>query len=173
MKTMKRWLCLLLAMLMIVGMTAMVSCADEQQKDPDGSENDPTGDETPNEPTEPEIERLPLDLPEGSYGGKEIHFLSYSAEGTVDVGTTWIPWEEIYVEEFAGGTLENVVYDRNATVEELYDVKITNEMGEITGHASGTTQVIGQIDDFLDTIFVRVEMPADSIIIWDIIENGK
>ena len=46
-------------------------------------------------------------------------------------------------------------------------VATVNEVGEITGHASGTTQVIGQIDDFLDTIFVRVEMPADSIIVWD------
>ena len=126
MKTVKQWLCLLLAALMIVGMTAMVSCADEQEQ-PEDQEQTPTDEQTPDEPTEPEIERLPLDLPEGSYGGKEIHFLSYSAEGAVDVGTTWIPWEEIDIEEFAGGTLENAVYDRNATIEELYDVTITNE----------------------------------------------
>jgi hypothetical protein len=50
-------------------------------------------------------------------------------------------------------------------------VATVNEVGEITGHASGTTQVIGQIDDFLDTISVRVEMPADSIIVWDDFRN--
>jgi hypothetical protein len=171
MKTIKRWLCLLLAMLMIVGMTAMVSCADEQQKAPDGSENEPTGDETPDEPTEPEVERLPLDLPEGSYGGKEIHFLSYSAEGTVDVGTTWIPWEEIDVEEFAGGTLENVVYDRNATVEELYDVKITNEYISVDQGYSNTLRANHNTGDDAFQVITQRSYEIKALVMENLMTN--
>ena len=46
-------------------------------------------------------------------------------------------------------------------------VATVNEVGLITGHTTGTTQVVGQIDDFRDTLSVRVEIPADSIIVWD------
>ena len=46
-------------------------------------------------------------------------------------------------------------------------VATVNEVGLITGHTTGTTQVVGQIDDFRDTLSVRVEMPADSIVVWD------
>ncbi len=46
-------------------------------------------------------------------------------------------------------------------------VATVNEVGLITGHTTGTTQVVGQIDDFRDTLSVRVEIPADSIVVWD------
>ena len=117
---------LLLALLMAISTITLVACADDpaEEKQPE-QENTPTENEQPSD--DPEDPRLPLELPTATYGGKEIHFLSYSAEGETAVGTIWIPWEEIDVEDYAGGTLEGVVYDRNATVEELYDVKITNE----------------------------------------------
>lgn len=46
-------------------------------------------------------------------------------------------------------------------------VATVNEVGLITGHTTGTTLVVGQIDDFRDTLSVRVEIPADSIVVWD------
>ena len=115
---------------MVISALGMVGCANET--DP---ADDPQTEDQPNEPTtpdtstpdEPEELRLPLELPDATYNGAEVHFLSYSAEGQVTPGTTWIPWEEIDVVEFDGGTIESAVYDRNATVEEIYDVVITSE----------------------------------------------
>ncbi len=42
-----------------------------------------------------------------------------------------------------------------------------SELGVITGLSTGMTQVVGQIDDFRDTITVRVEIPSANIILWD------
>ena len=51
MKNMKQWLCLLLAMLMVVGMMAMASCADESEQTPD-DEQTPADGETTDDPAE-------------------------------------------------------------------------------------------------------------------------
>ena len=124
----KHLISLLLAMCMIIGAMSLLACADEEEpnkENPPKQDTDQT--ETPQTPEEEEVVRLPLDLPTTTYGGAEVHFLSYSAEGQVIPGTTWVPWEEIDIAEYAGGTLEGAVYDRNSTVEELYDVVITSE----------------------------------------------
>lgn len=46
-----------------------------------------------------------------------------------------------------------------------------SELGVITGLSTGMTQVVGQIDDFRDTITVRVEIPSANIILWDDFHN--
>lgn len=46
-------------------------------------------------------------------------------------------------------------------------VASVSELGVITGLSTGMTQVVGQIDDFRDTITVRVEIPSANIILWD------
>jgi len=132
MKNIRKWLCLLLAVLMVVGMMSMASCADEQQQ-PDGEEQNPTGTDTPDEPTEPEVERLPLDLPDANYNGKEIHFMSWSANGQTEIGTGWIPWEEVDVPDYDGDPINKAVYDRNGTVEEKFNVEITTEYVDVDG----------------------------------------
>ena len=133
MKTMRQWLCLLLALLMIAGMAAMASCADSTEDDPAEETNDPTIDDTVDEPTEPKEERLPLNLPDATYGGKEIHFMSWSANGQTEVGTGWIPWEEVDVPDYDGDPINKAVYDRNGSIEEKLNVKITNEYVDVDG----------------------------------------
>ena len=127
MKSMKKWLSLLLAVLMVVGMMAMASCADEEEQ-PEDQEQTPGEDQTPDEvPEEPEEVRLPLDLPEETYGGKEIHFLSWSCGGQDQAGSSWIPWEEIDVPDYDGDPINKAIYDRNGTVEEKLNVTISTE----------------------------------------------
>ena len=125
MKSMKQWLSLVLAMLMVFGMMAMVSCADEQ-KQPD-EEQTPGDEQTPEEPEEPEVVRLPLELPNTTYNGKEIHFLSWSCGGQDQAGMSWIPWEEIDVPDYDGDPINKAIYDRNGTVEEKLNVTISSE----------------------------------------------
>ena len=50
-------------------------------------------------------------------------------------------------------------------------VASVSELGVITGLSTGMTQVVGQIDDFRDTITVRVEIPSANIILWDDFHN--
>ncbi len=125
----KKLISLLLALLMLLGMMSTLACADETDPGAEQTPNDPTQTTDPSTTDDPAQEepRLPLELPTNTYGGAEVHFLSYSAEGQVTPGTTWVPWEEIDVADFDGGAIEGAVYDRNATVEELYDVVITSE----------------------------------------------
>ncbi|MBQ7336860.1 MAG: hypothetical protein IJW40_00220 [Clostridia bacterium] len=117
---------LLLAMILALGMLSLVSCAT-----PQGDENEdpvaPSGTDDPQEPDEPKVERLPLDLPTTTYGGEVIHFLAWSANGQTDIGSGWIPWEEIDVADYDGDPINKAVYDRNGAVEEAYDVQITSE----------------------------------------------
>lgn len=42
-----------------------------------------------------------------------------------------------------------------------------DETGAITGIANGTTQVIGQLGEFSDTILVHVELPTGNEMLWD------
>lgn len=46
-------------------------------------------------------------------------------------------------------------------------IAAVDEVGVVTGLTTGTTYIIGQIDDFKDTITVKVEMPSATTIIWD------
>lgn len=46
-------------------------------------------------------------------------------------------------------------------------IAVVDEVGLVTGLTTGTTYVIGQIEDFKDTIAVKVEIPAAATIMWD------
>ncbi|MBQ7319926.1 MAG: hypothetical protein IJW97_07120 [Clostridia bacterium] len=123
-----RLLALMLAMLMVLGSVALVSCADDQDKDEDKDPvTDPEDDTSGDDATDPEDERLPLDLPDANYNGAEVHFLEWSAGGQVDVGYNWIPWEDIAIEDYDGDILNTAIYERNSYVEETYGVTITKE----------------------------------------------
>ena len=50
-------------------------------------------------------------------------------------------------------------------------IATVDEMGVVTGLATGTTQIVGQIDDFKDTLLVNVEIPSTSTILWDDFRN--
>jgi len=129
---MKKFLAFLLVLIMVLTLTVtMVACQeDPNNEEPNNSEipGPSTGGNTNSE------ERIPLDyLPEKNYGGAPVHILEWSCNNVVDVGMSWIPWEEGDVEEEDGDMLASAVFDRNAWVEEEYGVKITKEYASIDG----------------------------------------
>ena len=141
-KTMLRMLSLMLALMTVMGGLALTACGepDEQgeiPKDEQQSQDEQQGNgdgKTPEEPTE---ERIPLDyLPKKTYDGEEVHVLEWSANGQTDVGTGWIPWEDIDVDQIDGDSLSAAIYDRNGAVEETYDVVITKEYVSVDGAAN-------------------------------------
>ena len=138
----KRIIAMLLALLMIVSAFSLVACADDGEAE-EGDQSDASGTDTPEQDDEKEEEpRIPLDyLPSETYGGTEIHVLEWSANGQVDVGFDWIPWEEIDVEMSDGDLIGGAIYDRNGLVEETYDVVITKEYVSIDGNPSYTAVV--------------------------------
>lgn len=46
-------------------------------------------------------------------------------------------------------------------------IAAVDETGAITGVTNGSTQVVGQLGDFKDTILVNVEIPTDVEMLWD------
>lgn len=56
------------------------------------------------------------------------------------------------------------------------NIASVDEKGAVVGVANGTTQVIGQLGDFCDTILVHVEIPTGNEMVWDdfrITDNWK
>ena len=133
---MTRLVALLLALLMLAGTLALVSCGDATEQPPE--------DETPEQqpPDDGAIEedpRIPLDyLPTDTYGGEQINILEWTVDDHVP-GDTWVPWEEIDVDLGDGDPINNVIYDRNGVVEETYDVVIPKEYLSINGSPAYTT----------------------------------
>ena len=125
-----RLLSILLAILLLCGTASMIACADENEPPKEGI--DQTLPEEGGEEQKPEeVVRLPIDyLPEETYGGTEIHVLEWTVN---DMPILRVPWEEIDVDTQTGIMLEDAIFDRNATVEEKYDVKITKEYVDING----------------------------------------
>ena len=128
--TCKRFLSMLLAVLLLCGATSLIACADESEQEQQGTQQTPEeGGEEAEKPEE--VVRLPIDyLPEETYGGTEIHVLEWTVN---DNPILRVPWEEIDVDEQTGVMLEDAIFDRNATVEEKYDVEITKEYVDING----------------------------------------
>lgn len=65
------------------------------------------------------------DLPERDLGGITVTFLTPNSENSVD----WIVWSprDIYAEAENGETINDAVYRRNRTVEDLYNITIAND----------------------------------------------
>ena len=141
-KTMLRIVAMLLALLMALGTLSLVSCADDTEEEKTPDEQTPEGDTPTDEeiPKEPQEERLSISyLPTTTYGGAQIHVLEWSANGQTDVGSGWIPWEDIDVDTIEGDSLTSAIYDRNGAVEELYDVVITKEYVSVDGATNYST----------------------------------
>ena len=130
MKSMTKWLCLLLAVLMIAA--SLIACADEQteQPDPDDTTNTPTDPDT-DDPEDPEKVDLLTTLPSYNFGGEEFVILCRTdKEYEIDnpSGTT-------------GDTVNDAIFARNARVEELYQLDLVsstvngtwNDKGLFTG----------------------------------------
>ena len=139
---MKKFLSFFLVLAMVLTLlTTMVACqtpeqpGDDTPGTTDEDEKKPDNKEDPEEDSEKSEEQIPLDyLPDTTYGNAPFHILEWSCNDVVEVGMSWIPWEEGDVEVEDGDMLASAVFERNAWVEETYSVEITKEYASIDGN---------------------------------------
>ena len=119
----KRILALILASLMLL---SAASCSesgtnDETNAPADGADSASAAEETVPEETGPVAE-----LPDKTYNGEEVKFLT-----VLHTGYDWYTSHEIYAEEMNGQLINDAVFQRNTVVEDLLDIKIaeTKESG--------------------------------------------
>lgn len=138
---MKKYVSLIWALLVIVALFSFVAC-EEQDSPQNNKDNQSTqGDQNTT------VERVPLDyLPTDGYNNAPFHILEWSCNGVVDVGVSWIPWEEGDVDVQDGDMLNSAVFDRNAWVEETYGVVITKEYASVDISPSYMTRVRGDAE---------------------------
>ena len=112
-----RLLCLLLALCLI----PLGACSEEKPEEKPSASADISPLNSEAEPeTEPAVEteeKLPFEV--NDYGGRDFNF--FVAKGFL---------KDIYAEEQTGSVANDVIFDRNARVESLYNVKIGIQEGE-------------------------------------------
>ncbi|MBQ7336912.1 MAG: hypothetical protein IJW40_00495 [Clostridia bacterium] len=132
----KHWitsiLALILALTMVLGCGLTVGCADDPAEDDPSDEQEQTGNTpTSGEEIPEEEQRIPTDLPETTFDNAEFHIFQWTVSGQYTPGTRWMPWEEGDVDQDTGDLINDSVFDRNATVEEQYQVVISMEYGNV------------------------------------------
>lgn len=114
----KRILSLILASLMLL---SAVSCSEAGTNDETTA---PTAADTA-ETAAPEAETLPeetgpvAELPDKTYDGEEVMFLT-----SLNLGMDWYTSYEIYADEMNGQLFNDAVFQRNTVIEERLDIKI-------------------------------------------------
>jgi len=143
-----------IALLLAMLVTAMASCGGGDTGANSGTpSNDTTAAEettTAAEETTAAINWKSANLPEKKYDGYNYRFL----EGMPSYELTVVPWYIMVAEEENGEVLNDAVYERNRTIEEAFDVKITVNYADKA--ATATTNAKNAIlagDDAFDAIF--------------------
>lgn len=133
---MKKFLSLLLALLMVVSVCVGLVACNPSEEDPGQTEtpNKPNENEKdPNEPSKPEEPvRIELKFPEEYNFAKNgtaasFHILQWSVDQEDQAGTAWIPWEEGDVSMDDGDLISKQILERNSVAEDKYGVEITAE----------------------------------------------
>lgn len=125
---MKKYLSLMLAILLVLtAVFTMIACNEETPNNNQTNNNQTNNNQNGNQGGVSN-ERIPLDyLPEGGFGGATYNILAWTANGLNEIGSHWIPWEEGYVAEKDGDMLSSAVFDRNAWVEETYEISMSQQ----------------------------------------------
>ncbi len=115
----KTVLALMLALLMAF---SALSCSETAPEDPSAAgdppgQTDPAAENAPD--AEPEETALKAELPDKTFGGAEVMFLT-----SKHLGFDWYTSHEIYAEEMDGTLINDAVFTRNAQIEQQLDVKI-------------------------------------------------
>ena len=121
---MKKLICLMLALLLCVSL--MAACAKEPAEDPDKTPEEGNTPDESDKPDEP-VEESPWadSLPEADLGDIDIVFAYFEKNGQTKDGCS------VDAEETNGDLINDSVFDRNATVEEQYNVVISMEYGNV------------------------------------------
>ena len=113
----KRILALILASLMLLSAAACSDSGTNEETTADAAvavEDIPAAENPESEETGPVAE-----LPDKTYDGEEVMFLT-----SLNTGYDWYTSYEIYAEEMTGQLINDAVFQRNNTIEELLDIKI-------------------------------------------------
>jgi len=109
--------------------------------DPDTSAETTAAGEMTNE----EETRIYPDLPDVKYDGYEYTFYSWLIED-------WRTWLDIDTDELDGEIINDAVYNRNLTIENKYDVKITCIYDQYLTYEANVTKNVRAGDDFADVL---------------------
>ncbi|MBE6615365.1 MAG: extracellular solute-binding protein [Ruminococcaceae bacterium] len=133
----KRHTAFALAVLMAFPLTACSS----------GSQTDSPQETTPVETTEtvPTETALTAELPDKTYGGEEVMFLT-----SLNNGYDWYTSYEIYAAEMNGQLINDAVFTRNQQIEELLDIRIAETKMENAHTVAQETLIAG--DDQFDVV---------------------
>ena len=155
----KRILSLLLCVLLLAGSTA---CGSDTPADTSADTGTTAGDTVPADdgtaaevPEETETERIAKDVSGIDYAGYEFRMWNY--DNVADNG--WAPTDipnDIYSAELNGDALNDAVFERNRTVEEMLNIKIVGDdksSGEMT---DGLRQSVTSGSNDVDAAFPRV-----------------
>ena len=147
---------LLLALFLLLMPVLYLTACGEETPSP---ESEPEQEQTPQEkppvdppednplqpPKDPPVEspHFPNHLPTEGYNGASFHILEWTVGDQTTAGTSWIPWEEGDVNEEDGDMLASAVFERNAWVEQNFEVEITKEYAAVNGNPNYFTKVRG------------------------------
>ncbi|MBQ3708804.1 MAG: hypothetical protein II889_13005 [Clostridia bacterium] len=151
---MKQLLSVLLALALLL---PLVACG-EKPADPETPASDPSvtagADENPTLETEaPETEaKLLPDIPDTTYGGQDLRFLSREI---TDAVVRY--YSEVASDEMNGEIMNDTVFERTGRIEAMYDIKIVNDTSpDVTGEYQKTYLAAQQEWDVLVAGFSAV-----------------
>jgi len=138
-----------LALLLCTALLTAVSCADNGGGNlPDSSGTAVTSDTSASETTEAETEHvsyLSANLPATDFNGYEFRIQTPAAS---------YEWWLLDVDEQNGEVFNDAIFKRNATIEEVYNVKIVNSLSDSTSKFSTDVKnAVASGDDIFDAIF--------------------
>lgn len=135
---------------LLAAFSALYSCSEAQPDEIAGESTSDVTAESESE-TEEEDEKLAYapELPEKKYGGYSFRIVSRND----DMHTYKVHTRDLYSEGMNGDAINDAVYERNALIEDTYDIKIVLETysetaNETTPNTAVENSVLADSDDF-------------------------
>ncbi|MGN1410656.1 MAG: hypothetical protein ACI4XJ_10860, partial [Eubacteriales bacterium] len=130
--------------------TAFYSCAEDKQDESTGeiTENIASVTETETEEVDEKLAYAP-DLPDVKYDGYSFRIVSRND----DMHSYNVHTRDLYSEGMNGDAINDAVYERNALIEEKYDIKVvlttcSETASETTPNTNVENSVLSDSDDF-------------------------
>lgn len=132
----KRFIATLLLCFTLTAFTA--GCAGE-------TANDPADTGSAETTTAPEETRIYPDLPDVKYNGSDYRFYSWLIDA-------WHTWDDLDTDELNGEIINDSVYNRNATIESKYNIKITSTYDQYLTYEANVAKNVKAGDDFAEVL---------------------
>ncbi len=147
---MKKVLSLIMMFLMVLGMLSFVACGDQTPPNVDDPDDDQADDRPDNNQEDEEI-KLEPDLPDVTYGGEEFVFYQWDEFYQADLAEPHC-WNDIWVEDYTGDTIDNAVFTRNGFIEEKYQIDIVLDVDQYVTFFNNVRTSVSTGDDLYDVV---------------------